>query len=111
MNLASELIALLSSDCVSTKPADIELASHDESSCPPVSPDVVVWPLTTDEVRRVVRYAYERSIPLTARGAGSSLEGNPIPVRGGIVLDLSRMDHIIAVHTEDLQVTVQPGIV
>src|SRR5215510_15869094 len=111
MNLASELTALLSPDRVSTKPADIELASHDESSCLPVRPDVVVWPPTTDEVSRVVRYAYERNIPLTARGAGSSLEGNPIPVRGGIVLDLSRMNAIVAVHTDDLQVTVQPGIV
>src|SRR5215207_9585384 len=72
---------------------------------------IPVWPLTTDEVSRVMRYTYERSIPLTARGAGSSLEGNPIPVRGGIVLDFSRMTAIVKVHTEDLQVTVQPGMV
>jgi D-lactate dehydrogenase (cytochrome) len=111
MNLVNELTTLLSPDRVSTKPADIELASHDESSCPAVPPDVVVWPLTTDEVSRVVRYAYDQSLPLTARGAGSSLEGNPIPVRGGIVLDLSRMTAIVAVYTNDLQVTVQPGIV
>ncbi len=111
MSLTDDLSALLSSDRVSTKPADIELASHDESSCPPVRPDVVVWPLTTNEVSRVVHYAFEHSLPLTARGAGSSLEGNPIPVRGGIVLDLSRMTAIVAVHTNDLQVTVQPGIV
>ncbi len=111
MSLSDDLVALLSLDRVSTKPADIELASHDESSCPAVPPDVVVWPLTTDEVSRVVRYAYERNTPLTARGAGSSLEGNPIPIRGGIVLDLSRMNAIVKVHTEDLQITVQPGIV
>jgi D-lactate dehydrogenase (cytochrome) len=111
MLLAEDLTVLLSSSRVSTKPADLELASHDESSCLPSLPAVVVWPLTTDEVSRVVRYAYEYDVPLTARGAGSSLEGNPIPVRGGIVLDLSRMDKILAVHSEDLQVTVQPGIV
>lgn len=111
MSLSDDLVALLSLDRVSTRTADLELASHDESSCPAVSPDVVAWPLTTDEVSRVVRYACERSIPLTARGAGSSLEGNPIPVRGGIVLDLSHMTAIVAVHTEDLQVTVQPGMV
>lgn len=111
MSLSDDLVALLSLDRVSTRPADIESASSDESSCPAVPPDVVVWPLTTDEISRVVQYAYGRSIPLTARGAGSSLEGNPIPVRGGIVLDLSRMNAIVKVHTEDLQVTVQPGIV
>lgn len=111
MSLNDDLVVVLSLDRVSTKSVDLESASHDESSCPAVHPDVVVWPLTTDEVSRVVRYAYERSIPLTARGAGSSLEGNPIPIRGGIVLDLSRMTAIVEVHTEDLQVTVQPGMV
>jgi len=111
MTLATDLTALLVADRVSTKLTDLENASHDESSCSPSTPKVVVWPLTTDEVVRVVRYAYEQNIPLTARGAGSSLEGNPIPVCGGIVLDLSRMSAIVAVHVEDLQVTVQPGIV
>ncbi len=111
MSLADDLTALLSSEQVSTQPADLELASHDESACPPTLPEVVVWPQTTDEVCRVVAYAYRHEVALTARGAGSSLEGNPIPVRGGIVLDLSRMDRIVTVHAEDLQVTVQPGIV
>src|SRR5262245_48265916 len=111
MSLANDLSALLSTERVSSKLADLEFASHDESSCSPALPDLVVWPLTTDEVSQVVQYAYTHRIPLTARGAGSSLEGNPIPVRGGIVLDLSRMDKILTVHTEDLQVTVQPGIV
>jgi D-lactate dehydrogenase (cytochrome) len=111
MTLATDLAALLVADRVSTKLTDLENASHDESSCPPSTPKVVVWPLTTDEVVRVVRYAYEQNLPLTARGAGSSLEGNPIPVCGGIVLDLSRMNAIVTVYVEDLQVTVQPGIV
>lgn len=111
MSLTEELAAQLSADRVSTKAADLEVAAHDESACPAVPPDVVVWALTTDEVSRVVRYAHDRNMPLTARGAGSSLEGNPIPVRGGIVLDLSRMTAIVEVHTDDLQVTVQPGIV
>ena len=59
----------------------------------------------------MVGYAWTYEVPITARGAGSSLEGNPIPVRGGIVLDLSRMDALVEVHQEDLQVSVQPGIV
>jgi D-lactate dehydrogenase (cytochrome) len=111
MPLAEDLAALVAPERVSTTLADRELAARDESSCTPVLPDVVVWPLSTEEVSRVLRYASAREVPLTARGAGSSLEGNPIPVYGGIVLDLSRMDKIVAVHAEDLQVTVQPGIV
>src|SRR5438552_12935893 len=95
----------------STRPADLEAASRDASSLPGARPDVVVWPLSTDEVAAVVRLAYERAVPLTARGAGSSLEGNPIPVRGGIVLDCARMVEVVSVRPADLQVDVQPGVV
>ena len=111
MSLTDDLTALLSPEQVSIRPADLESASHDESACAPTWPDIVVWPQTTEDVRQVVRYAYEQALALTARGAGSSLEGNPIPVRGGIVADLSRMNRVVTVHAEDLQVTVQPGVV
>ena len=111
MSLANELASLLAPHQVSAQTADLQLAAQDESSCPPALPDIVVWPNSTEDVRQLVQYAYTQGIPLTARGAGSSLEGNPIPVRGGIVLDLSKMDAVIQVHTEDLQVSVQPGIV
>src|SRR5213080_2554850 len=95
----------------SSRPADLEAASRDASSLPGAPPDVVVWPLSTDEVVAVVRLAYAHAVPLTARGAGSSLEGNPIPVRGGIVLDCTRMAEVVAVHPADLQVDVQPGVI
>ena len=95
----------------STRSADLDAASRDASSIPGARPEAVVWPLTTDEVATVVGLAHEHSVPLTARGAGSSLEGNPIPVRGGIVLDCSRMTEVVAVRPADLQVDVQPGIV
>src|SRR5262245_2353486 len=96
---------------LSVRPADLAAASRDASSLPGSLPDAVVWPLSTEEVQAVVRLAAAERIPLTARGAGSSLEGNPIPVRGGIVCDLSRMAEVIAVRPEDLQVDVQPGVV
>jgi D-lactate dehydrogenase (cytochrome) len=96
---------------VSTAPAHLDAASRDESSLPPVRPDVVVWPETTEEVAAVVSLAVRRRIPVTPRGAGSSLEGNPIPVAGGIVLDLTRMNRVLAIRADDLQVDVQPGVV
>ncbi|MDP7545020.1 MAG: FAD-binding protein, partial [Anaerolineales bacterium] len=55
-------------------------------------------------------YANQHRIPVTPWGAGTSLEGNPIPVQGGIVLNLSRMNRILDVHTADFQIDVQPGI-
>lgn len=60
---------------------------------------------------RVVRWAATRGVAITPRGAGTSLEGNSIPVRGGLVLDLSRMTRVIEVNSEEAWVRVEPGIV
>jgi D-lactate dehydrogenase (cytochrome) len=98
-------------DRSSVRPADLDAAARDASSLPGVRPDVVVWPVSTEDVVALVRLAVAHRVPLTARGAGSSLEGNPIPVRGGIVVDCSRMTEVIAVRPDDLQVDVQPGVV
>ncbi len=98
-------------DRVSTAPAALEAASHDASSQPPHRPDVVVWPLTTDDVAAIVAIAVAHRTPLTPRAGGSSLEGNPIPTAGGIVLDCSRMADVTAIRPADLQVDVQPGVV
>jgi D-lactate dehydrogenase (cytochrome) len=104
------LVRLLGDRC-STRAVDLAAAATDASSLPGHPPDAVVWPTSTDEVAAIVKVAAAARVPLTARGAGSSLEGNPIPVRGGIVLDCSRMRAVVAIRPEDLQVDVQPGVV
>jgi D-lactate dehydrogenase (cytochrome) len=109
--LGQRLHALVSPERVSTRRADLEAAGRDESSLPAHAPEAVVWARTTDEVAAIVRVAVELHVPVTARGAGSSLEGNPIPVCGGIVLDLSRMNRVIAIRPGDLQADVEPGVV
>jgi D-lactate dehydrogenase (cytochrome) len=73
-------------------------------------PDAVVWPGSTGEVSRVLAAANERGVPVTPWSGGSSLEGNPIPVAGGIVLNTYEMEDL-AVRPDDLQATVGPGIV
>jgi D-lactate dehydrogenase (cytochrome) len=108
---AAALIARLGADRVSTARPALEAASRDESSLPPVLPDAVVWPATTDDVASVLALAADARVPVTPRGAGSSLEGNPIPVHGGIVLDLSRMTRVLALRPDDLQADVEPGLV
>src|SRR5215470_3782272 len=106
-----EALAARFGERLSTKVADLDVASHDASSEPAHRPDAVVWPLTTDDVVEIVRACAAARVPLTPRGAGSSLEGNPIPVRGGVVLDCSRMTRVIAIRAADLQVDVEPGVV
>jgi D-lactate dehydrogenase (cytochrome) len=73
-------------------------------------PDVVVFPTSTEEVAAVLAHADQERIPVVPYGAGSSLEGHVIPVAGGIVLDLTRLDRIVDVRPADLQATVQAGV-
>ncbi|NLG26575.1 MAG: FAD-binding protein [Chloroflexi bacterium] len=83
----------------------------DESWYEPRLPEVVVWPSNTEQVAAVLRYANERLLPVSPWSGGSSLEGNPIPTRGGIVLAMYRMNKLLEVREDDMQVVVQPGIV
>ena len=107
----TELKSILDNRRVSAGESVCNLHSHDESFHAACLPDVVVWPHTTDEVSRLVAWAYSNKVPVTAWGAGTSLEGNPIPVHGGLVMDFSEMNHILAVRPEDFQVDVQAGVI
>jgi D-lactate dehydrogenase (cytochrome) len=110
-NLLNSLASIIDARCLSGGRADREAHARDESFHAERLPDVVVWPDDTSEVSRILRWANEHEVPVTAWGGGSSLEGNPIPVRGGIVLDMTRMNRVLEVMAEDFQVRVQPGII
>src|SRR4030065_341469 len=89
----------------------LDLHSKDESFHQSRKPDVVVWPLRTEEISQILKMANERRIPVTPWGAGTSLEGNPIPVEGGILLDLQQMNRILELRAEDLQVRIEAGVI
>ncbi|MDR2944815.1 MAG: FAD-binding protein [Methanosarcinales archaeon] len=74
-------------------------------------PDFVVFPQTTAEVSQILAYADTHLIPVTARGAGTGLAGAAVPVKGGILLDMSRMNQILNIDINNIQVTVEPGLV
>jgi D-lactate dehydrogenase (cytochrome) len=83
---------------------------HDESHFPDALPDAVVWPLTTDEVAFLVNQCRKHQVPLIPYGVGSSLEGHILATQGGITVDFSQMNNILAIHAEDMDVVVQPGV-
>ena len=89
----------------------LDLHSKDESFHQRRKPEVVVWPLSSAEISQILKMANEDRIPVTPWGAGTSLEGNPIPVEGGIVLDFQQMNRILELRTEDLQVRVEAGVI
>ena len=97
-----ELKNILDDRRVSAGESVLHLHSHDESFHAAVLPDVVVWPHTTEEVSRLIRWTCQHKVPVTAWGAGTSLEGNPIPVKGGMVMDFNEMNRILAVRPEEI---------
>jgi len=102
---------IVGSERISMGESILDLHSKDESFHQRQKPDVVVWPFRTEEVSEILKLANEKRIPVTPWGAGTSLEGNPIPVEGGIVLDLQQMNHILEIRREDLQVRVEAGVI
>ncbi|MFN8531154.1 MAG: FAD-binding oxidoreductase [Anaerolineae bacterium] len=109
-DLLERLTAILGAESVSTAHADIELHAKDQSHHPAHAADVVVFPLTAQSVADVLKLANEHRVPVTPWGVGTGLEGNAIPVHGGILMSFERMNQIVQVHADDFQVTVQPGI-
>ena len=95
---------------ISVRGADLDQHASDESFHKACRPAAVVWPASANEVGLILEYANRERIPVIPWGAGTSLEGNPIPIYGGIVLDMVRMDKILKVHPEDFQVDVQAGV-
>ncbi len=74
-------------------------------------PDAVAFPTSADEVRRTILLANERLFPVIPRGAGSGFSGGSVPVQGGLVLSMERMDRILSIDEENLVAVVEPGVV
>ncbi len=102
---------MVASDRFSTGESVLDLHAKDESRHLPCRPEAVVWPQSASEVSAILQYANGNGIPVTGWGSGSSLEGNPIPIKKGIVLDFSRMNRILEIREEDFQADVEPGVV
>ena len=82
----------------------------DESTYPPMPPDAVVFAESTVEVADTVALCHQHRTPVIAFGTGTSLEGHLLAVKGGVCIDLSALDKVVAVRAEDLDATVQCGV-
>ncbi len=101
---------LVGTERFSTGTSHRELHVRDISAHHGTLPAGVIFPVTTEEVSRITAFCYENDIPVTPWGAGTSTEGNPVPVCGGLVVDLTLMNRIIAIRPADLQADVEPGV-
>jgi D-lactate dehydrogenase (cytochrome) len=108
-SVVAELKTLLG-DRVSTSAAVREHHGKDESYFPYALPDAVVYVKSTEEVRDVVGICRRHRVPMIPYGVGTSLEGHILAVQGGVSVDLSQMNQVLAVHEEDLDAVVQAGV-
>jgi glycolate oxidase len=104
------LKGIVGDDGVKHNPADLYVYGSD-ASVHSATPSAVVRPQTVEEVQALLRYANSERIPVIARGAGSGACGHTVPIQGGIVMDMRRMNRILAIRPADVLCKVQPGVV
>jgi glycolate oxidase len=94
-------------------PERMQPYSHDEVAAAEHAhmPDVVVKPASAGEIGQILKLANREHIPVTPRGAGSGLSCGAVPVYGGILLSLERMNHILEIDPANMTVTVEPGVI
>ncbi len=104
------LIAIVTKDRFLDRPEEMACYAYD-AFLEEAQPQAVVFPQTTKEVSGILKIATAHRIPVTGRGAGTSVCGAPVPVHGGLVVCFSKMDKVLEVNTRDRYAVVQPGVV
>ena len=107
----SQLRKIVGKDAVLTSKEDLNAYSYDGTTTWAHMPDVVVLPVTTEEVSQILKLADENKVPVTPRGAGTNVSGGSIPIKGGIVLCTTKMNKILDINKTNLTATVEPGVV
>ena len=108
--VVEELEKIVGKERLSTRIADLYVYGFD-ASIHHKTPDVVVRPLNTKEVSDIVKLANRTKTPIVPRGAGTAMCGHTVPLKGGIIIDLTGMDKIKEIRVEDLFCVVEPGVV
>lgn len=104
------IVDLLGPDGARTSPEDLQAYAFDGTFLER-RPDLVALPRSTDDVAAILRMAAAERVPVVTRGAGSGLAGGSVPLAGGIVLSMTRMDRILEMDTVNMTARVQPGVV
>ncbi|KAH0595888.1 hypothetical protein MHUMG1_06437 [Metarhizium humberi] len=112
LKAVDEIRSILGEDAVSVEEFDLEEHGYSEwsTSNTEVRPVAIVRPQSTEQVSTIARVCTKYKVPMVPYGAGSSVEGNFSSPYSGICIDLSTMDKIVALHAEDMDVVVQPGV-
>ncbi len=110
MHLVEQLQAIVGDKAVLHEPEDLMLYEYDGGTRR-AAPDAVVFPTSTAQVVELSKLATREGVALVPRGAGTGLSGGSIPITGGVVVALSRMNRILELDFDNLRAVVQPGVV
>lgn len=110
-SIVDQLRQIVGADSVLLEAEALEPYTHDETVGLRADPEVVVRVASTEEVSAVMRLAQRERIPVTPRGGGYGLSGGAVPVCGGIVLAMEKMNRVLEIDKENLMVTVEPGLI
>ena len=109
-----DFVEIVGEDNVSTTEGDLQSHSGSDWSSYTTKdterPFLIVYPSTTEEVSKIAKICHDRKIPITGYSGGTSLEGHYSATRNGVCVDFGRMDKILELHKDDLDVIVQPGL-
>ena len=109
--LRQKLIAVVGERWFMDKPEELIAYSYDATPMYQQNPDAVVLPATTEEVAEVMRIACQNRINVIPRGAATNLSGGTVPLEGGLVVGLNRLNKLLEIDQENLTATIQPGLV
>ena len=110
VTMVSELVRLVGRQNVLSSAMHFKLYEYDASLIRS-KPDCIVIPTSTEQVAKVVKFAYDNRIPIIARGSGTNLSGGSVSIQGGIAIVMTRMNQILEMDIENQRVVVQPGVV
>lgn len=107
---AIDELALVLGDRLTTSKSELDLHGQNETHFAHMPPNAVLYPETTAEVSSALAICNQHDCPVIPWGTGTSLEGHALAVNGGVTIDLSRMNRVLKINTDDMDVVVQPGI-
>ncbi len=110
MSLKNDLEKIAGGESVINDSETCALYSHDQSFVPPSRPDFVVFPQSIEQVQEIIKLSNHTNTPITPYSSGLNLHGATIPQRGGIVLNLSKMNTILEINEADWFVIIEPGV-
>ena len=110
MDIIPKIIQIVGQENVFTGPVECISYSRDLSVHEGI-PDAVVFATTTEQISGIMSLANSHGMPVTVQGSGTATTGASLPVKGGILLDLHRMNSILEINKDNFYATVEPGVI